>query len=94
MIRSSPTTAKGIRWGFAGEEMSDPLTDTRSFGHEMSDAWLVRDFVSKEHSESNDFDLQRRIKLLEAEMASLLQLIGDLLYKNERLRQTIASAAS
>jgi len=74
--------------------MSDPLTDTRSFGNEIPDGWLVRDFLSKEHADSSDFDLQRRIQLLEAEMTSLLQLVGDLLYKNERLRQAIASATS
>jgi hypothetical protein len=80
--------------GFAGAYMSDPLTDTRSFGNEMPDAWLGRDVLSKEHADSSDFDLQRRVQLLEAEMTSLLQLVGDLLYKNERLRQTIASATS
>jgi len=86
--------SEGYTPGFAGEDMSDPLTDTRLFGNEMPDAWLVRDFLSKEHADSSDFDLQRRVQVLEAEMTSLLQLIGDLLYKNERLRQTIASAMS
>jgi hypothetical protein len=67
--------------------MSDPLTDTRLFGNGIPDTLLVYDFISKEHADSGDFDLQRRIQSLETEVTSLLQLIADLLYKNERLRQ-------
>jgi hypothetical protein len=67
--------------------MSGPLTDTRLSGNGIPNTLLVRDFISKEHADSTDFDLQRRIHLLETEVTSLLQLIADLLYKNERLRQ-------
>lgn len=72
--------------------MNASLSDSISFGNETLDALLVRYSSSAEIPDSSDFNSQRRIQLLETEMTSLLLLIGELLYKNERLRQALLGA--